>query len=130
MLTYTILPEHRLKILQYTGVTPLAEWRQSIQNMRADPEYSPEYDVIIDVTGIERHFTRQDLYQMVSYGLPSVKYAIIASSDVSYGIARMFEMISEHAIRAVVRVFRDWDSALKWLGRDPDEFRQSVRELK
>ena len=124
MLTYSILPEHSLKVLTYTGQTSLDEWFQVIERLRAEPEYSPNDDVLIDVTEIERHLTRRDLESMVSSGLPTVRYAIVAPRDVSYGIARMFEMIAENSAQHVVGVFRDWDSALRWLDRDP----QAVKE--
>jgi hypothetical protein len=124
MLTYKILKEHKLKVLVYEGCTTISEWQEAIQNMRADPDYSIEYDVLIDVTRIERHFTRQDLEQMMTISYPQVRYAIIAPQDVSFGIARMYEMMSEAIVKTSVRVFREWEPALKWLGRDPDAVRK------
>ncbi len=126
MLTYSILPEHSLKVLTYTGQTSLDEWFQVIERMRAEPEYSPDDDVLIDVTGIERHFTRRDLESMVAAGLPPVRYAIVAPTDVSYGIARMFEMLSESSAQHVVAVFRNWDSALRWLDRDSEAVKKRL----
>jgi hypothetical protein len=124
MLNYKILKEHKLKLLMYEGRTTIPEWQEAIQNMRADPDYSSEYDVLIDVTRIEKHFSRQDLEQMMTISYPQVRYAIIAPQDVSFGIARMYEMMSEGRLKTSVRVFRRWDQALKWLGRNPDEVKK------
>ena len=48
------------------------------------------------------------------------KTAILASRDLEYGMARMYEMLAElrrHPV--VIRAFRDRDEALRWLGESP-----------
>lgn len=44
----------------------------------------------------------------------SCKIAIVVGQDVHFGLARMFEMLSEHPT-VVRRVFRDYDQAQIWL---------------
>ena len=128
MLHYRILKEHKLRVLTFEGGTSISEWREVILKMRGDPDYSIEQDVLIDVSRVDEHFSRQDIEQMVSINYPPVLYAIIAPQEVSFGIARMFDMLSEVRAKTSVKVFRRWESALKWLGRDPDAVRKLYLE--
>ncbi len=46
---------------------------------------------------------------------PGSRRAIIVSSDLVYGLGRMYEILREIAGGGGIRVFRDFDEALDWV---------------
>jgi hypothetical protein len=126
MITYRVLPEQRLVVAWHRGVASLSEFTRHVEARMADPSYSAAYDMLTDVSGLERHYTSEDLRQMADFARrfyassgKGRKHAIVASGDAAFGLSRMFEMLSEPGTVVEVRVFRTQAKALEWLGRDP-----------
>jgi hypothetical protein len=123
MINYRILPEKRLIVLYNWGVTPVEEVLRFGQNLQADPAFSQGYDVIIDTTHLERQYTTEEIHRLSEsrYNTslsPSIKVATIAPADVTYGMSRMYQIITDHETHIETCVFRDTGSALKWLDRE------------
>jgi hypothetical protein len=91
----------------------LAETRASLFT---DPAFSPDFAIVIDLSDVtELRLTSRALLNlaMTSRFAPTVRRAIVVSSDVAYGMARMFAILTGREER--VQVFRDRASALEWL---------------
>jgi hypothetical protein len=101
----------------------------AIQHFRAlgsDPAASGVLDVLIDISDLTT-FPQSDQVQSVVYEirdlLPKITWrhcAVVGPRDVTFGIGRMFEMLSERYFRSTM-VFRQLDAAERWLAsRDRD----------
>jgi hypothetical protein len=44
------------------------------------------------------------------------KVALVVSGDLEYGLARMYDLLSEYQIDRELMVFKDYDEALRWIG--------------
>lgn len=127
MLDYTIRPELALILIWNRGETTPEETIEQLDIMRGDPNYSHGFDTLTDITDLTTDFTRQEIVQMARYSenLPrpqaaeSTKNAIVAPADRTFGTSRMFEQLTNGFVPFKVGVFRDWASALTWLGKDP-----------
>ena len=84
-----------------------------------DPNLNSVWN-LIEVDGIEKTSTDQ-IQKIVDYvswkreKYGSMKTALVVSSRIHYGIARMYEQNLEAASKSEIMVFRDMESALKWI---------------
>lgn len=125
MIEYLILPAHQLILNWNRGETTIKECIEYTLKIHQDPDHSPDFDVITDVTELQRDYTSREIWQMVHHsesylsGNRSKKNAIIAPSNRAYGTSRMYEQLTHGISPFETAVFRDWVSALQWLGKDP-----------
>jgi len=125
MFDYRILPEHQLILIWNRGETSVSQCLEFISKIQEDPGHSPDYDVITDVTELKTAFSTQDTQEMIQAsksllsGNRNKKNAIIAKTDRIYAPSRMYEQLSNGTTPFKTAVFRDWPSALEWLGKDP-----------
>ena len=133
MINYHLLPEHNLLVFCIWGVTSVKEVQKLRQKIRTSVDLSQNYDAIIEVTPLERWFTNEEI-RMFSKStsdafLSGIKLAIIASSDIAYGINRMYEAMADFDSPLEISVFRDASSALKWLGREGIDIESIFEEI-
>ena len=117
---YVIDKERKLVITKAWGVLTFAEAMAHQDQLAVDPEFSREFSQLIDataVTAIEastpevRKLAARRLFSSVS------RRALVATNPAFYGIGRMLQSYLELAkAEEQVAVFRDLESALKWLG--------------
>jgi hypothetical protein len=85
--------------------------------------FSPSRPELADLRDVTANLlTTTGLHKMVSLvksARRSGRSAILATSDVSYGIARMYAVLNPDGDERV-GVFREAGPALKWLGAPPD----------
>ena len=118
--SYQILQDKNLVIVTTSGETNLNETLQSLQQMFDDPEYSQEYDLLWDATGITTVLTYDDMQKLVQHfkyykGNKHPKRAIVVSPAVNYGMLRVFESMTSVSSQAQIGLFPDRAEALKWL---------------
>lgn len=134
MIDYLILPEHQLVLSWNRGKTSINECMEYILKLHKDPDHSPDFDVITDVTELQQDYTPQEVWQMVHHsktykpGTRPKKNAIIAPSDRTYGTSRMYEQLTDGLSPFETAVFRDWTSALEWLEKDPAAIFKCLKE--
>jgi hypothetical protein len=108
------------------GTLTTRDLQDYTSRLLADPVFDPDYRSLADLSEV----TRVDIDQvalsqaawMPSF-TPGTRRAIIAPSDLVYGLARMFATHSER-FDQVVHVFRHRADAEAWLGL-PDSGAQS-----
>ena len=77
---------------------------------------------LFDARGAETDLTSEQVRHLVQRAarmvrtIPLGPTAIVATDDTLYGMARMYSMLAE-AVGVSVEVFRDLDSAERWLNR-------------
>lgn len=95
------------------------------ERLARDPAFSPDMKELSDCRGIERlDVTPAGIRAMVeqdesdSDGAATHKLALVLSTDVAYGMARIYQSLSEVHDNENVGVFRDLDEAKAWLEVD------------
>ncbi|MDB4908508.1 MAG: hypothetical protein JWO05_3292 [Gemmatimonadetes bacterium] len=114
---YRIDPNRRLVLARGWGVISTRDLQDFTSQLHADLRFDPDLrsltDLrdVTDVTVTERELRATAWMPLYSAG---VRRAIVASSDIAYGLSRMY---AQHAKRfgGNVRVFRTMEEAEAWL---------------
>ena len=134
MIKYRILPEQKLIAICNWGKTTVEEILKFSQDLRSDPDFSQSYDTILDNTQIETVFTSDEIDKLSSPRIDTSKQAgkvaIIAIADITYGMSRMHELVTETKSPNKISVFRNTGSALKWLDREGLDIESIFEEIK
>lgn len=116
--TYAIDKERRLVITTVFEQLTVADALAHQEQLSKDPDFDPGYSQLIDLTRADvseiaatdvRRIAERNIYS------PESLRAIVVSSNVAYGLGRMFETLRESAGENGIRVFRDLDEAVDWL---------------
>jgi hypothetical protein len=120
--TYRIIARLDLVVSTWSGVVTLDESHRHNAALKADPDFEPTMAQLSDARGVERSAVTasgvRGLARTSAFG-PEARRAILASSDEIFGISRAYQSQGYQA--GNMRVFRDLDAALEWLGIDPEE---------
>lgn len=102
------------------GETGFEDVKRYLDTLLADPAFVPGMPGLIDCRKVKSLFSIRDLRRTAAdtKDRPAMKVpgraAVIASSNLIYGLLRMYEVFSEgQATR--IRVFRQPEEALAWL---------------
>ena len=82
----------------------------------ADPSFDPDLGQLYDGTGItDLQITSAALVLLLKQTrfAATARRAFVVASDVTFGMARMYSLLSGH--ESTIRVFRDRESAIEWL---------------
>lgn len=133
---YTIYPDLNLKYVEISGKTHLYELRDLAEQYFQDPQFDIEHRFLVDLTdlvnarsGFLDVFSLHGFYKR-KYGLRDkpVQVAIVAPSDLAYGISRMFSALMAGRKIMWVQIFDDIDSASGWLELDPKALHAGIAE--
>jgi hypothetical protein len=100
------------------GAVTDKEIHEHNDKLRNDPHFDPSYRQIVDLTGITEikvstvTINETSLNQIFN---PGTRRAMVATSDATFGMARMYALRAE-GLGQTVEVFRDWPPAEEWLG--------------
>jgi hypothetical protein len=99
---------------------------QAINALYLDPGYSHSYHSIWDFRKCEVDLSADDIRRIVSYEErnltgPGGKVALVVGSDLYFGLARMYNLLSEQKMERPLMVFRDHDKALRWIENSGNE---------
>lgn len=131
---YKIIPGLKAMYVSGKGKVSVEEIITEGARMFSDNEWRNGYKIMIDYRGItEFDVKTDDVMKIVNqdksneYLFDKSKCAIIACSDLVFGISRMWEALSGNK-KTETMVFRDIDEAMEWLEVD-ETFLNAVREL-
>lgn len=116
-MSYSIDQESRMVRCRAWGTLTNEDLRDHYQQLAADPEFTPAYSQIGDLTGVVALTADSaTIAEVASRRVfnAEVRRAIIAPSDSAYGVSRMFAIYAERAGQDV-QVFRDADAAERWV---------------
>ena len=117
---YRIDTERRVVFSTATGILSEDDITDHQARLRADPDFDGKLDQLWDFSGVTAvevaSATIRQLARARSFEA-GVKRAVVAPSDVAFGMARMFQMLHEDAPEEM-RVFRASAEARRWLGID------------
>lgn len=121
---YEIDPGKRLIRTRCRGVVTFDEVLAHFQALSRDGQLPGSPDVLLDLTELSTHPDRDQVRSValeVGRLLPEVEWGrcvIVARDDLTFGIGRMFGMLSEPYFSDVL-VVRSHDEAEKWLASGP-----------
>lgn len=105
------------------GVVTLDEVLMAVESILADPAFAPGMDAICDLCGVEDFQGRRDdvvkladLNTRLRSKSGKGRTALVAAKDHTYGVCRMWLAYAEAKSDMQVSVFRDVESATKWIG--------------
>jgi hypothetical protein len=120
--SFEINPALRLIESQTNGALTEADLTEHAQALKADPRFQPDFRQVWDMRLVTRFDVSREFVQLAasrSIFAPHARRAFITPSDEGFGLLRMFEAISEYFGRDQVEIFRDRESALRWLDLPP-----------
>ena len=128
-ITCRFIPDHSLAVFTHVGDVSDEEFFTSYHQYLADPAFDKSGNLLIDLRTTTSTLRGTDaLRKMADYmrgKLADVhtrpKVAVLAPNDLSFGLARMYEVFSD-SIEWEFTVFRALDAALAWIGAPPDLF--------
>jgi len=112
------------KILYVTVVGPFSfdEYVSSIQKILHTTEYPPNVSALWDLRKADLETADQDFLNKIIQTRKqhpervNANTAIIAATDLEYGVSRMFETLAEiDTFSQKLKVFRDYAEGEKWL---------------
>jgi len=116
--SYKIDKARRLVLSEGSGLLTMPDLLAHQDKLAGDPDFSADYSQLYDLTQVtDVELTPNDLRRLAqrSLFLPNARRAIVVSSDVVFGLSRMFEMFRESLGETGIRVFRDHAEALTWV---------------
>jgi len=120
---------HSVKIIEDLGVV-MARFRsevsyEEVRNVLDEavqlPGFRPHLKAIIDFRNATTHATGTDVHKLALYAQNTdlawgdTKWAVIAPSDLIYGLSRMYSALTS-GYEVTTRVFRSAEEADDWLG--------------
>ncbi len=115
--TYRIDHENKIIFTKVEGVVTDEDIITHQKQTRNDPELDPSYGQLVDLSNIQKlEITAQAVHEFTSTKFSTVwsRRAFVAPDDLSYGFARMFQMMRDTADERT-EVFRDMEEARHWL---------------
>jgi len=121
---FTVHPNLGVVVSRGHGVFTHADFLDHMTRLRADPQFQPDLHQIVDCRAIAKMDLSHD--QIKSLAGRSIfsarsRRAFVVSSDLHYGLTRMFAAYREIKAGQEVMVFDNPAAALSWLGL-PSEF--------
>jgi len=118
--TSLVSTRYRLVITTCFGELTLDELKVGAAHVRNHPEFHPDFRQFIDLSHVVKlHLHFRDLYQLKHANDPfsnEGKRAVVAPSDLTFGMSRMYQLILNSAH---FEVFHSLAEALAWLELDP-----------
>jgi hypothetical protein len=97
------------------------ELMEQARRVLSDPDFDPHYRQLWDLTDVIRFsatFPEMMAVAQLEVFAPATRRAILAPSNATFGLARMFQMLCEARGETGIHVFRDRTEALRWLEFD------------
>lgn len=127
-ITYTIRKNEGFVVAKHEGLVSDQELLDTYRQLYNDPDYQLGFKKLVDLRATESMERSADALQDIAQLIKSryagsserFKTAIVAPRDLSYGLARIYEVYSEETPQETM-VFRDLQKALDWLELSADD---------
>lgn len=119
---YRIDSERRIVFSTGAGAITVQEILAYQKRLGADPAFSSDFSQLFDYReALADQLRTTDIQGLAETDVFSStsRRAFVVSQDVTFGLARMFEMFRDSTQH--IMVFRDMDEARQWLGLDESE---------
>jgi len=121
--TYEVDPAHNLVRIKVSGQDTVFLNKKRIETIVKDPLWKPGYNVLVDFRDTAQYdLSSPDVEELAalhgSLGdrIGNGKLAVVASSDIVYGVSRMWKTVTEGHTFMTTSIFRTIKEAEEWLG--------------
>jgi hypothetical protein len=117
-MTSEIDVDRRLVRTRLVGAVTVDEVEEHNRALAKDPRFKPEFEQLVDLSEMtEILFDTTAVRKSAVHHVfsPGTRRALVATSDATFGMSRMFAMQSE-GVGQRIEVFRHMDEATAWLG--------------
>lgn|GEM_PF-636591 len=115
--SYSIDRKARVVATVFSGKLTDSDVGELIEQLRKDPAYDPNFDELIDCSAVtENQVSQKTLGSEQPFSI-SARRAVVAPSNVNYGVSRMFQTLQANPH---IEVFRTIEQARAWLGLASD----------
>ena len=124
-ITYTIDKHSRFIHRVVSGIVTSDEILANITEILQHPAYQPGMKSLTDLRATQHYASPQEVRQIANFILGQSekvqggKAAVVVSQDVSFGMVRMLELLTESSPLSI-GVFKDLQEAYEWLGIEAD----------
>ncbi|MBN2416215.1 hypothetical protein JXO52_10255 [bacterium] len=126
-ITCTFRPDCKLAVFSHIGDVPDDEFLMSYKRYIESPDFKKGWNLLIDLRRTTSTARGSDalrkMADFIKAQLAGImvkpKVAVLAPTDLSFGLARMYEVFSDEIIWDFT-VFRSLDAALAWVGAPED----------
>jgi hypothetical protein len=133
-ITCDLMPDAGLAIFIHVGVVPDDEFLSSYRGFLEDPNFDNSFNLLVDLrrTCSSSRSTRalralaEFIRGVYTDNTTRPKVAVVAPKDLSFGLARMYEVFSDSVLWDFA-VFRAPDTALAWL-RVPENLMEDLEQ--
>ncbi|MDE3215717.1 MAG: hypothetical protein KGO03_04915 [Gemmatimonadota bacterium] len=118
---YAIDAEHQVVLVKAWGTVTGRELLDATDALHAMPAFrsaARELGDYRDVETVDLDSASVQKLAARSVFAGSVPRAVVVATDVGFGMARMYQMLREGPTGDALRVFRDMDEAIAWIGLD------------
>ena len=108
------------------GDVSFPEEKECLDAFLADSTHQPGFRILLDdrermPAASSAHVKAMaSLFELNRQAIGAARLAIVVAKDVSFGLARMFSMLTDNSL-VETRVFRDIDEAEQWLDPNSDD---------
>jgi hypothetical protein len=120
--SYNIDPVHRFVYTKLGGHVSDADLVEHQRALLADPRFDSSFCELVDLRDVTEVSVKSRMVkESAMWPLHAIKArrAIVAPSDVLFGLSRMYQLYRGEVGEAHLGVFRTLEPALEWLGIDP-----------
>ena len=121
--TAIIYKEDKLRVHTLSGQFNYDKLFTELKSVYDDPNFDPDLNSVWDLSEVSEieKVTPEQIQKIVSfvswkrskYG--GMKTALVVSSKIHYGIARIYELSMESASKNNIMVFKDLGQAIEWI---------------
>jgi hypothetical protein len=120
-ITFRIDAESGVVYTNVQGLVSADDILEALKSIMGHPEFRPGLNGLADLRNIEGDLFSGDVRKIAELMIEfrkkigSSKTAVIVSKDVTFGMARTYQVFAEKS-SIKTEIFRDKDEALQWLG--------------
>jgi len=123
---------NRIVFSRVDGVLDFAACKEHMTRLRADPTFQQTYSQVLDFRNVDRLELSPDEVRILAKQTvfsPTSRRAFLVSTDLQFGLARMFGTHRDINGEGFVGVFRTVDQAADWIGHKPEFVEERLAKL-
>ena len=109
-------------LIEVTGGANINLLKGLVRQVLDDPAWHETIPSLVDLRGMSASslssddiFELADLFKSINTTLGSGNTALVVSQELEFGLARMWQMMTEEYVQMEIDVFKNIDEAQKWL---------------
>jgi hypothetical protein len=117
--SYSIDMQHPLVYTVFSGEVTDADLLEHLRSLYADPRFDSAMPELVDLREVTGVSVSPDMIPSSArwpLHWPSAQRAVVAPTDLLFGLSRMYESYRGEAGDGQFKVFRAFPPALEWLG--------------